>query len=235
MPRLLSLTLSLVLAVPLARAAPPALPTRVSPVYSLPAPGTWVEYEWKAVGPNDKERAGLFRISSVGRLQVRGVPHCWIEIARESREGGKTVRRVRKVLVKSEAFAKDRSLQGHVVAGYHRGGAGRPAVRLSPRRLQDFLGMGIGAPEATVKEVRAAQKVDTRLGTFHTRHVVARGRRAGRTLEYHGWLTGEVPFGWAKFEIHEKGDRAPSRIVCVAVAVRKGQGAVSEVDESTAK
>ncbi len=225
--------LSLVLAALVGGADRAAAQTQLAPLYSLPKDGTWVEYDWKLMGLDKKEQTGVLRISSVGTRDIMGVPHRWVEIKLESRQGEKT-RRLRKLLVAEDVFAKGQSLSGSVVLGFDQGSAGDAVARLSVKRLSDFFGMGISGPNTDLKESQDKEEVKTALGKFVARHVSAGGDGAGRAFAYHGWLTQDVPFGWVKFEIHERPGDA-TRIVFTAIAARRGQGAQSELDESKIK
>src|SRR5262249_36961950 len=73
--------------------------TRHAPVYSLPAVGTWVEYEWKRVTPSDQQEKGILRMSCVGEKKVKGAACRWVEIKVQARRGDKTKWKVRKLLV----------------------------------------------------------------------------------------------------------------------------------------
>ena len=53
--------------------------------------------------------------------------------------------------------------------------------------------------------------------------------------EYEGWLTADVPFGCARFEVREGEGDGSSKTVFTATAVRRGKGAKSEVNEAKAK
>ncbi|HEX5269021.1 MAG TPA: hypothetical protein VFW33_00975 [Gemmataceae bacterium] len=207
--------------------------TRVAPLYSLPADGSWVEYEWKLVEPGKPDRAGLLRISLVGGKEVDGVAHCWVELAKESRDGDRVDRQVRKLLIKRKALEEGLPLEGNVAAGYRKAGRDGAVERLAGRGLTDLLGMGFEGSGAVPREVRAAEKVETKLGDYSARHVAARVD-APRRLSYDGWLTGEVPFGWAKIEVREwVGEKV--RRTCVVTAKTSGRDARSELDESKAK
>jgi hypothetical protein len=227
--RRLSLAVSLWLLV----AAAAAAQTRVSPVYALPPAGSWVEYEWKLVEPGKPGRAGLLRISLVGSKEVGGVAHCWVELVKESRDGDRADRQVRKLLVKRKALEDGLPLEGNVVAGYRKAGPEGAVERLSDRGLTDLLGMGFEGTGAVLHKVRATEKVATGLGTYSARHVAARAG-APRRLDYDGWLTGDVPFGWAKVEVREEvGGKL--RRTCTVTVKSSGRDAKSELDERKLK
>jgi hypothetical protein len=208
----------------------------LAPVYSLPAVGTWVEYGWKALGAEGKEQAGTLRISFVGQKAVRGAPYCWVEIQRVSGEGERAKRWVRKLLVARDALVAGAPWRGHVLEAYdQQGKADAPVTRLSGGRLDDFLGLGFRDPDGTLKVVGAKETAKTALGEFVTRHVSAAGNVRGRALEYHAWLTGEVPFGWARLEVRERPSDQRTRTVFSATAEKTGKGARSELDETKAQ
>src|SRR4051794_39909260 len=54
--------------------------TRVAPLYSLPADGVWVEFDFQYRDRLNRAIKGTMRISSTGRKDVDGVAHRWIEI-----------------------------------------------------------------------------------------------------------------------------------------------------------
>ena len=69
--------------------------TRAAPLYALPADKSWVEYNWEATSPGGVRRVGTLRISSVGTSRLNGVPHRWVEITKEVRDGSRVQRRTR--------------------------------------------------------------------------------------------------------------------------------------------
>src|SRR5438132_1344451 len=80
--------------------------TRPAPFYTLPADGTWVEYEWVQTLPGGKQVKGTLRVSSVGRKDVDRVPHRWVEIKLSTRQGDRVRSRYRKLLVGEKALAR---------------------------------------------------------------------------------------------------------------------------------
>ncbi len=224
----------LMLAVFVVGLGPAGAQTQLAPLYSLPKDGTWVEYEWTATGPDKKEQQGTLRISSVGGNEVQGAPHRWVEVKKVTTQDNQKCR-FRKLLVAEKDLLGGRPLHDSVVLGFDRGDSPDSVTRLSAGRLSDFLSMGFKGPAATFRDVQDREYVSAGLGKFLTSHVSARGQAGHRILEYHGWLTDEVAFGWVKFQIREQKGAAPSQIVFTAVAIRSGQGATSDLDESKAK
>lgn len=207
--------------------------TKPAPVYSLPADGTWVDYEWALVTTANKNLAGQLRISSVGQKQVQGVPHRWVEIKLTYTMDNQQIIRWRKVLVAETALQKGQALPEAVVEGYKQNGPAGAVLLLPRPQLGDLLGLGFTNPDAAFQDVNAEELVQCKLGKFVSRHVHAVGKDEvdGRTLAYHGWLTKDVPFGWARFEIRELTGGA-SKTIFTATAVKAGQNAKSEVDET---
>jgi hypothetical protein len=226
---------TLVLLTLVVAAAPSGAQTQPAPLYELPADGTRVDYEWTATPPGGQKSTGVLRISSVGRTRAQGEAYRWVELKKEWKEGDQTKVHARKLLLAEKGVAKGGSFDDAVAAVFDRAGADGPVTKLSPARAHDFLTLGLRGDGVTLRAVGEREKVETKLGTFLTRHLSARGERGGRTLEYHVWLTAEVPFGWAKFEVREAAGKAASQTVFTAVAVKSGEGAKSEVDESKAK
>jgi hypothetical protein len=214
--------------------SPAAEPTRAAPIYSLPEDGTWVEYDWTGLGPDGKELKGVLRVSSVGTKTTAGVTSRWVEVRKEYREGDETKREFRKFLVSVKAFADAPTLSDHVTAVIGQDNNDTPAA-LSPARARTFVTLGLTAEDATLEQVRAREPVEVPLGKYQARHVRARSRADDRKLGYQGWLTGEVPFGCARFEVFEKSASGPPRRIFTAVAARTGRGARPEVDESKAR
>jgi hypothetical protein len=164
---------------------------------------------------------------------AKGRVHRWVEITRETRKAGQVERRIRKLLVDEAALAIGRPLFECVDRAYEKADDGR-VIALLRDRLRVFTGLGIQGPHEELREVSAGEEVPTPLGVFRTRHVTARGSTAGRVLEYHGWLSRDVPFGWARMEIREPAGGGPPRLVFRATACRTGRPARSELDESRA-
>jgi hypothetical protein len=211
-----------------------AEPTRAAPLYALPADGTWVEYDWTATDPMGKEVKGTLRLSAVGGKVIDGTACRWVEIRKEYREGSQTKREYRKLLVAEKAFAAAPTLRDHVRAVIGQDGSAAP-LTFSASRARNFVNMGFDAADASLKEVRAREKVSTPLGRYDARHVAAQSRSGERVREYDGWLTADVPFGCARFEVREGSGDGPRKTVFTATAARSGKGAKSEVDEARAR
>ncbi len=226
----------LLLAPVLTGASDPPAPTRAAPLYALPADGTWVEYDWQEEGPGRGGPSGTLRLSSVGTTIVKGRAHRWVEIARETRKAGQVQvqRRTRKLLVDEKPLALGRPLSECADRAYEKLDDGG-VISLSRDRLRVFTGLGIQGPQEELRQLSAGDEVPTPLGVFRTRHVTSRGSTAGRALEYHGWLSPDLPFGWARMEIREPAGEGPPRLVFRATARRMGQSARSELDESRAR
>jgi hypothetical protein len=206
--------------------------TRPAPFYALPADGTWVEFAWTFAPKKDITRRGVLRISCVGEREIRGVPCRWVELKRTTKEVGRTQTRIRKLLVAERAFQSGQQLEDNVFLAFARDEAESPVRKLSARHLADVLHLGIEGPDSGFAAQPVEEKLDTRLSQLVVRHVTARGQRGERRLEYHGWLTRDVPFGWARMELREQTGAAAPRVIYTATVVRRGQDATSEVDES---
>src|SRR5262245_42820202 len=117
MKRLLVPVLALLCLVPRpVRADDPA--PAPAPLYSLPADGTWVEYDWQGLGADGAKQSGTLRISSVGAVDVKGQLHRWVECQLVTRVGDKLVTKVRKLLIAEKGFEKGGSLRDAVAAVY---------------------------------------------------------------------------------------------------------------------
>jgi hypothetical protein len=226
--------LTLVLIVAFTNAASAVAQTRPAPFYSLPEDGVWVEYSRQASDGDGRKHAGVLRLASVGRKEVRGVSYRWIEITRRETEAEESRQRVRKLLVAEQAFGRTRSLPDNVQEGFERVGSDG-TVRLSAQRLDDFVRLGLRPTTSGFATVQAREKIELELGKFVSRHVSIQGESRSRAVIYHGWLTDEVPFGCARFEIREEKDGAAPRILFSATASRTGKGARSELDLSNAR
>jgi hypothetical protein len=159
---------------------------------------------------------------------TQGARHRWVEIRWESNQGDKPRRRIRKVQVVEEAFARSQSLKDSVVAIFDQGEGGS-VTRMSIPQARAFLSMGL-EHRVTGPKTRNFEKTEIRPGEIRARQVSGAG-----DLAYDGWLTDTVPFGWSRFEIQELHGEGPERRVFTAVRVRTGLGARSEVDHSKAK
>lgn len=209
---------------PRARAQP-----RPAPFYSLPEDGVWVEYAWQAAGRDGKKESGLLRLSSVGRQEVHGVACRWIEIAKQAKEPGQSQPRLRKVLVDEKKFKQTQSLPDCTVEAFEQSGPRAEVIRLTAPRLDAFLRMNLRDSDGQLKEMSAREEIQFGQSKCVARHVAGQGRTNGRALRYDGWLTDEVAFGWAKFEIHEQNGIGPPRLVFSASATKSGKGAKGEL------
>jgi hypothetical protein len=163
------------------------------------------------------------------------VAYRWVEVKIEAGRGDKATWRRRKLLVAEKAFREGRPLEECVAECYHQDSGDRTVVRLPARRVHSFLGMGVPAASGALHEAPNKEEVTTGLGKLLAKHSWAAGKVGEVVREYHGWLSGEVPFGLAKLEIREKRGDKPAAVIFSAVATRKGDGARSEVDESAAR
>lgn len=210
---------------------PSSAQTRVAPIYSLPPDKAWIEFEWKAIGPDGKEQSGTLRISRVGEKNE----HHWIEFAKSTQAGDKVTHEIRKLLVAPKAFRKGETLEGHIVEAFQQSATDGPVTKPSPAQLRTIANLGFDAPSGKLEGVNEKEEIKVPLGTFATRQVRAEGKVGDRPLIYHGWLTDDVPFGCCRWEIAEKNGTAPARIVFSAQAKRSGKDARSELNESGAK
>lgn len=211
---------------------------KVAPIYSLPPDGTWVEYEIAYVDRKGRSTGGLMRISSVGRPQESGRVCRWIEVSIEAES---MVQRIGKFLIREDAYLSRGSLEDSVIEAYHQEGPKGTIVRLEGRKLTDYFTMGI---RGDLKEVAASEKVNLPMGAFDARRLSTHGHgiqipAGGRDssaapgeeeeehpLEYRCWLTKEIPFGIARFEVWAKPRSTdPTQIVFSAAALRQGANA----------
>jgi hypothetical protein len=223
-------SLALLLCVLSPAPARPAEPTRAAPIYSLPDDGSWVEYDWTGVGAAGEDIKGRLRISSVGTKTIDGKESRWVEVRKEYVRAGETKREYRKFLVPVGAFAKAPTLRDHLDSVIGQDDSQAPHT-LSTTARRTFLEMGLAGDDAVLKEVRPREKVEVPLGKYEARTVRARGKSGERELEYRGWLTDEVPFGCARFEVVE----GAGKVIFAAKAVRSGRDAKAEVDEGKVK
>lgn len=215
----------LVVWVPLFNTALAHAQTAVSIFYALPADGAWVEYDFKQAG-RTAEQQGTLRVSAVGRKTIGTVPHCWVEI--KLVEGAKS--KVRKLLVAEKAQGNSPPVAGAIAEAYVKDGDN--VAVLGPAEIKAFLNLGI---TGELKEVSARETLEGRLGKLSARRMSARNTKGEKVLEYQGWLTKDVPFGCARFEIHEKSTDAGWRVLFSALAARAGTDAKSELDETKVK
>jgi hypothetical protein len=209
--------------------------TRPAAFYALPADGAWVEYAWTATEPGGKKQTGTLRISSVGTRTVQGVRCRWIELKRQTWQGDRLGVRWRKLLVAEDAFRQKKTQQTYVIEGFAREKAGGPVTRLGRLRIGGLLHLGIEGADVSLQAAPAREKVTAGGAALWARHVSAAGTSGSRRLRYDGWLTDEVPFGWAKVEIREEDGKRPARVIYTAIVARQGKGARSEVDESRSR
>jgi hypothetical protein len=210
-------------------AAPCRAQTQPAPLYSLPADGTWVEYDWVHSPPDGPETKGTLRISSVGRKEV-GREECrWVELRLTTGEGDDRRVRYRKLLVSEGAVKDGRPLEEAVRECFDRS---RDRVRpvIGKARI-DFLGMAV--PHGPLRKLSGPDEVASKLGRYQARHVATEALEPGRS--YHGWLSDKVPFGWVRFEVRAEDGRGGGRGLFRAEAAGTGDGAVAEVDVSQAK
>jgi hypothetical protein len=202
---------------------------RVALFYSMPEDGGWVEYEWRTDDAGKGQPANRLRISSVGKLTKDSVPCRWIEVHKETHRGDQTTHQLRKLLVAESKDAEKKPGEFRVLSAFAQRGLDAPATSMKPKQIQDLVELGFhGSNEGLV--VRAENEdARTGLGVFRTRHVETQAKINERTCTYHAWLTPELPFGWAKFEVREQTSRNTDRLIFSAVAVRKGNEARSEM------
>lgn len=244
MGRSLSVAVSLVILFISAGHAPAQ--TRVAPLYSLPEDGVWVEFDFKYRDRQNREIEGTMRISSTGKKEIQDVSYRWIEIKMEDKS---IETRYGKMLLAEEPLLKGQPLEDNVLEGYHQEGKNGPILQFSGAQLTEYFSMGVSGQLTQIKD---QDKISTRLGTFMCKYVESTGKgqqrpaRSGsdkvkeeekprpqgngeRKLVYRAWLSDEVPFGVARFEIWANTGQGSSRPVFVAQAARTGKGAKSEM------
>jgi hypothetical protein len=207
-----------------------AEPRNAAPIYMLPKDGSWVEYDGTLLEPGSKELKGRLRLSSVGTQVREGKTYRWIEIRKNWPEDAEEKTEYRKVLLDEAGFQASPTFQDQVRGVWGKKGDRGSVVSLSASRAEDFLGLGFRRGGAALREVEADEQVTVPLGKYTARHVRARGSRGERELEYHGWLTKDVPFGCARFEVREVPRTGPARTIFTAAAARSGSKAKSEVE-----
>lgn len=152
-----------------------------------------------------------------------------------------------KLLVAESAFRGGRPLEEGIAEAWHREGENGTPRRFSGAELIAYFSMGVSG---YLKEVKPRDEVETGLGKVVCRCVEstgsgklrpARGRSAKeagdeeqevkalpeRGLVYRAWLSDDVPFGVARFEVWAKIDGDATRPVFEARVVRTGSAAPS--------
>lgn len=213
------------------------VPTKVAPLYSLPPDGTWVELDFKSQNRRGTDVKGVLRLSSVGQKQTADGPVRWIEV---KMSGADIVTRYGKMLVREKAFTEGQSLEDNVLEAYHQENIRGPIKRMTGSEINDYFTMGI---RGELKQIKEKEEVTTKFGSLTCRYVEGNGRgrlrparlaqtekAIERSLEYRAWLTNQIPFGIARFEVWAKVGTDSAWLAFAAEAARRGTGAKSEVD-----
>src|SRR5262249_45656974 len=148
------------LTVLLGSAGPSLAQTKVAPLYSLPADGVWVEFDFKYRDRLNKEIQGTMRISSTGRVRIGDIDHRWVEI-KMSESNIET--RYGKMLLVEEALRKGQPLEDNVVEAFHQEGTNGALLRYSGRQLAEHFSMGVSGHLRVIKD---REEITTGLGTF---------------------------------------------------------------------
>lgn len=219
------------------QSAEPQPPARVAPIYSIPKDGTWIEYDFQYLDIRNKEHKGKMRTSSVGQKRSKeGVLCRWIEI---KMEGNTFDTRWGKLLISENVFTQGQTLEDSVAEAYHQEGVEGRLLNMSGSQISDYFTMGIRGELRVVKQ----EDIETKLGKFASKRVLASGKgkqrpnRARedvdpvqRDLEYRAWLTSDIPFGVARFEVWGRVGDEPVRLLFQAEATKIGSGAKSEIN-----
>jgi hypothetical protein len=213
------------------RAAPAPAQSHPAPFYAVAAVGEWAEFDWLGVGPGGEKQSGHLRLSCVGRLEIAGMTHFWIEVCKDQRAGDKEERFCRKVLAAESSLRGKKPLVDGVMAAYAQNGRDGPITTMTRERLRRFLNLGFEGATPQLKEMITSEVFKSELGSFKVRHVVAEGSVDGRKLKYHAWLTERVPFGFVCIEMRD----AMDIIVFRGILARTGHDARSELDETKAE
>lgn len=222
--------------------AEPEGAARVAPIYALPKDGVWLDFDFLYLDVRNKEHKGKMRISSVGnRRNKDGVLCRWIEI---KMEGNAFESRWGKFLVAENVFSQaGQNVENGVVEAYHQEGEGGRILSMSGSQIHDYFTMGVRGELKTVKQ----EVIETKLGKFDARKVVANGRgkqrpnrseeanAVHRELEYRAWLAQDNAFGVVRFEVWGRVNNDPAHMVFQAEATRMGTGAKSEINEGRVK
>jgi hypothetical protein len=220
--------IALLLAVLLLQTSAVRSQEEVAPLYALPADGAWVEYAWTMSRRGQKDKTGTLRLSCVGNKEVHGTGCRWVEFKNEEiADNGKKVH-LRRLLIPLNGLTPGKSLMDVAVEAYAGTTAGT-MTRLSGSRLEEFLYLGLGRKNATLRLLGEKEQVMTESGLYTACHFSASGRASERSLEYHVWLTAQSPFGWVKFELEEQ-DGNSTRRTFIATLAKTGCSAKSELD-----
>lgn len=222
---LASLTLILV-AHPLSAQQKPAV------LYSLPADGVWAEFTMKRTGPRDLPAStGMLRISSVGTKIVNGLAHRWIQIKGDYEISDREFTFVTKLLLAEKAVGRGELLPDSVPEAYGaftRKGEPQKTGRMSNKEIEQLLSQG--TPKTGQSRLAAdMEEITTPIGKFMAKRLsITYSDPSNPKMEACFWLTKDVPFGWAKYELKQDG-----KTVFLYELAKTGTGAKSELDEST--
>jgi hypothetical protein len=115
-----------------------------------------------------------------------------------------------------------------VAEGCLRTGAG-PTVKLSPRQSAEFLSVGCTGEGCKLTATEENATVTGRGQTWTCKVVEAASKSGTTEFVYRGWLTREVPFGWARLNtITTAGGQEQGQFT--ATLVRAGTGARGELE-----
>jgi hypothetical protein len=208
-------------------------PRSPAAIYTLPADGIWVEYDCQVADAAGKTVPATLRLSAVGTKDAREGRLRRIEMQLTVGRKDNEVRKLRQLLVSERLLKETGSLQASIVEVLARDENRIGVRRLSRDSVDDLIGLGIRDRRVGLRVLNEEAECETPLGKYRTRYITAENKREGRTLIYEGWLTSDVPFGWARFHIIEQSEQELRRTIFSATASGTGKHAQASLGLQT--
>lgn len=211
---------------------------KVAPIYSLPESSATVEYDITYRDRTSKEYAGKMWMSALPHHATQeGDAQRWIET---KIKGDQFEPRLGKWLISEAEYGRTRSFEASLLEAYHQEGQGGLVQRMNGSQISQYFTMGVSGELEFVKDTT----LTTPMGQLKVKEMAANGRGRQRLaseirkdsekdlvvqavsapasspyeMEYRVWISDEVPFGVARFEVWGQSQRFGRTLLFSATA-----------------
>jgi len=219
----LALLQTLVFAALAMAADAPALP-QAAPFYTMPAVGTWAEFECTSRGASNKETVGALHLRRLADSESKGEQYAWVEIKLVPDGKAPASWKLRRLVVSVERYRQTGDLTKSVAEAYQQSGADDPARRMEDAPLASFLRMAFARPMPLEKQGEM-KTLTTPAGKWRSQKLQGSVTEGDRRESYAVWQCPDAPFGCSQFTVTVEQTKPAVKTDFRAVLIRTGTSA----------